>query len=80
MIEHTIFFQFLAALWLVGSAFGLGLYRSRRNKQERYPVYGYIWVTLFSWAFVGWLAGELLAYNIKAINDSSRYQEPTKKS
>ncbi len=74
MAEYSVFFQFLAALWLTGSSLALGLYRSRRNKQERYPIYGYIWVALFSWAFVGWLAGELLAYTIKAINEISKSQ------
>ena len=66
MITECIFLKVLAALWLVGSALGLGLYQSRKASLERFPLFGYVWVAVFSWAFVGWLAGELMAYSYKA--------------
>ena len=69
-MEIVIFLEILAALWLVGSALALGLYISRRNRCQGGFLIGYAWSLIFSWAFVGWIAGELIALAFKTTADS----------
>ena len=66
-MEKFIFLEILAALWLVGSALAIGLYISRKNTLQGSLIIGYAWSLIFSWAFVGWLAGELIALALKPL-------------
>ena len=63
-----LFIQVLA-LWLIGSAMAMGLVISRRNRSDEWAWPGYVWALVFSWAFVGWFAGEMIALAFKAAAD-----------
>jgi hypothetical protein len=62
--DMTILGTFLTvftSMWLIGSAFAVGIVTSRRNKRETSAWPGFLWAVVFSWAFVGWMAGEFIA-------------------
>ena len=71
----SIFFSVLAAFWLVGAALGTGYYLSRRDRAKSSALSGIIWSLVFSWAFVGWVAGELAALALKNLVSISHNQK-----
>lgn len=65
------FLLMLSALWLCGSALAVGLVISRRKKKIPATLMIFIWGFVFSWAFVGWVVGEMMAAAIKTLGDIS---------
>ena len=60
MTIFQIMFGVFVAFWLTGIALGVGLTMSVRKKTD--PAWSsYLFPILFSWAFVGWLAGGLVS-------------------
>lgn len=60
----SIFFQVFAALWLVGGAIAIGLYQAIRNRWQGILLVGYIYAIVFSWIYVGWIAGKMYTWTV----------------
>jgi hypothetical protein len=55
------------SLWIIGSAVAVGLFLALRQKSGASTAVGIVWALVFSWAFVGWMAGGFFAQALKVL-------------
>jgi hypothetical protein len=69
MRNLDLFLLVLSAIWLCGSALSVGLVISRRKKKMPATWVLFVWGVVLSWAFVGWIVGEMMALAIKSLGE-----------